>query len=167
MQEYTDMIPPVHRTVLHKLYERFEAASINWVVTGSLSFALQGVPITPNDIDIQCDKAGAYAIEQLFSVFVVREVSLLITEKMRSHFGVLKIDGIDIEIMGDLQKRKADEEWEELEDLAIYKHFLEFEGMQIPVLTLEYEYQAYMKLGRFERAQMLMNALQKKARGKI
>jgi hypothetical protein len=69
--------------------------------------------------------------------------------------------------MGDLQKRKADEEWEELEDLAIYKHFLEFEGMQIPVLTLEYEYQAYMKLGRFERAQMLMNALQKKARGKI
>jgi len=161
------MIPPVHRTVLHKLYEWFEAASIHWVLTGSLSFALQGVPVVPNDIDIQCDEAGAYAIGQLFADFVVREVSYLTSEKIRSHFGVLKMDGINVEIMGDLQKRKANGGWEDSLELDMYRHFIEFEGMHIPVLTLEYEYQAYMKLGRFERAQILMNAMQKRARGKI
>jgi hypothetical protein len=161
------MLPPTHRDVLHKLYAQLKDTSINWVVTGSLSFALQGVPITPNDIDLQSDKTGAYTIEQHFSEFVVRKVAFLPSEKICSYFGVLTIDGINVEIMGDLQKRKANGEWEEPVDLALYKHTVVFDGMHIPVLTLEYEYYAYMKLERFERAQMLMNTIQRKARGDI
>lgn len=159
------MIPPSHRNVLHRLYTQLKDTSINWVVTGSLSFALQGVPITPNDIDLQSDKAGAYAIEQHFSEFVVRQVAFLQSGKICSHFGVLMIDGINVEIMGDIQKRLESGEWEKPVDLTLYKHTIAFEGMQIPVLTLEYEYSAYMKLERFERAHMLVNTIQRKARG--
>jgi len=32
--------------------------------------------------------------------------------------------------------------------------------MRIPVLSLEYEYQAYLKLGRIEKAEMLRSWLQ-------
>lgn len=34
------------------------------------------------------------------------------------------------------------------------------DGMQIPVLSLEYEYQAYLKFGRVERAEILRKWLQ-------
>jgi hypothetical protein len=124
------------------------------VVTGSFGFALQGVPIEPNDIDIK-DKKGDYEIESLFCEFVIKPVRFSSAEKIRSYFGTLMIDGIEIEIMGDIQKRLAEGVWEEPVDLKQYKRVVEIEGVQVPVLSFEYEYQAYLKLGRIEKAKML------------
>ncbi len=149
------MIKPEYLCVLHKIYDRLKGKNVNWVITGSLGFALQGVPVEIHDIDIQTDKAGAYKIERLFSEFVSKRVRFSSTEKIRSHFGALIIDGIKVEIMGDIQKRLRDGNWENPVDLNKYKRFIEIEGMKIPVLSLEYEYQAYLKLGRTEKAEML------------
>jgi len=154
------VIDSTYLNVLHKIYTRLNGTNINWVATGSLSFALQGVPVSPNDIDIQTDEVGAYEIERCFSGFVAREVKFSAAEKIRSHFGALVINGIKVEIMGDIQKRLADGTWEEPVDLERYKRFVEVEGMHIPVLPLEYEYQAYIKLGRAEKAQMLKQVLE-------
>lgn len=44
-------------------------------------------------------------------------------------------------------------------DLAKYKWFLPFEGMQIPVLDLRYEVEAYRKMGRLEKAELLQRYL--------
>lgn len=145
------MIDSTYLNVLRKIYARLRRSNINWVVTGSLSFALQGVPITPNDIDVQTDKTGVYAIEHRFSEFVIRNVVFSSAERIRSHFGTLLIDGIKVEIMGDIQKRLDDGTWEDPVELKHHKQFIEVEGMQIPVLSLEYEYQAYLRLGRLER----------------
>jgi hypothetical protein len=40
-------------------------------------------------------------------------------------------------------------------NLECHKRVIEVEGMQVPVLSLEYEYQAYLKLARIEKAEML------------
>lgn len=149
------MIDPVYLNVLRQIHARLSNTDVNWVVTGSLGFALQGVPIQPNDIDIQTDKAGAYAVESLFSDVVTRSVKFSATERIQSHFGALQIDGIQVEIMGDIQKRGADGVWEEIVDPARYRLMVEIDGMLVPVLSLEYEYQAYLKFGRIERAKML------------
>jgi hypothetical protein len=141
--------------VLRKIYTQLKDTNVNWVVTGSLSFALQGIPVTPHDIDIQTDEAGAFEIERCFSEYVVRNVVFSSTDKIRSHFGALLIDGIEVELMGDIQKRLEGGSWEEPVDLEHHKRIVEVEGMYIPVLSLEYEYQAYLKMGRLERAQML------------
>lgn len=141
--------------VLRKIYKRLEGSGVNWVVTGSVGFALQGLPVEPHDIDIQADEAGAYEIEKLFSEFVTKKVSFSSAEKIRSHFGALQVDGVKVEIMGDIQKRNEDGSWDNPVDLHKYKHFVEIDGMTIPVLSLEYEHQAYMKLGRVEKAKML------------
>ena len=98
---------------------------------------------------------GAYEIESLFSDVVIRKVEFSATERIKSHFGALQIDGVEVEIMGDIQKRGADGVWEEIVDLAHYRQMVEIEGLLVPVLSLEYEYQAYLKLGRVERAKML------------
>ena len=153
------MINPIYLNVLRKIYIRLCNTNINWVITGSLGFALQGVPVEPHDIDVQTNKTGAYEIERLFSKFVDRKVAFSSTHVIRSHFGVLMIDGIKVEIMGDIQKRLDNGTWESPVDLKQHRKIVEIEGMQVPVLSLAYEYQAYMKLGRIDKAKMLKKYL--------
>lgn len=58
------MIRPEYLRVLRKIYDRLKNEKVNWGVTGSLSFALQEVPVEVHDIDIQTDKEGAYEIKR-------------------------------------------------------------------------------------------------------
>ncbi len=153
-------IDPTYLNILRQIYTRLKDSNINWVVTGSFGFALQNVPVTPQDIDLQTNEAGAYEIERLLSEHVTRNVAFSSVENIRSHFGALTIDGIKVEIMGDISKRLEDGTWEEPVDLERYKQFVQVEGMQVPVLSLEYEYQAYLKLGRLEKAQIMRKVLQ-------
>ena len=123
--------------------------------------ALQGVDVEINDIDIQTTHNGAYEIEFLLSEFVVEPVSYLISEKIRSHLGKLQITGIKVEIMGGIQKRLEDQTWEMPVNLEDHRCWLNIDKMHIPVLSLEFEYQAYLKLGRIEKAEILKNWLSK------
>jgi len=151
--------------VLEKIVSRLENKPIAWVVTGSLGMALQGVPVQVHDIDIQTDKDGAYEIERCLAEYVVEPVRYSQSERIRSHFGMVEIDGIKVEIMGDIQKRLGDESWEEPVKVERYRRWVEVGGMRIPVLSLEYEYQAYLKLGRSEKAEMLRMWLQRPEAG--
>lgn len=107
------MIALTYLSVLRKTYTRLDDDGVSWVVTGSLGFALQGVSVEVHDIDIQADKEGAYEIERRLSEFVSTKVALSSTERIRSDFGTLMIDGIKVEIMGDIQKRLEDGSWED------------------------------------------------------
>jgi hypothetical protein len=49
----------------------------------------------------------------------------------------------------------VDGSWEEPVDLKQHKRVVEIQGMQVPVLPLEYEYRTYLKLGRIDKAEML------------
>lgn len=159
------MIDMSYAKALRRIYTSLQDKPVSWVVAGSLSFALQGVPVTPDDIDLQTDLAGALAIEQYLSKHVVQKVKYSPTEKVRSHLGELSLNGVKVKIMGDVQKRQEDGSWEKPADLAQYKQYIEFRGMTIPVLALEYEYEAYLKLERFEKAAMLKEALQDRSNG--
>jgi hypothetical protein len=149
------MIPPSHLNALRVIYHHLQNTDIHWALTGSFSFALQGVPVEPHDIDLQTDRDGAYAIERLFHEHVVRSVAYWATPAMRSHFGFMEIAGVKVEIMGAIQKHLADGTWEEPVNVEQYRRFVNVENMQIPVLSLEYEYQAYTIIGRLEKARLL------------
>jgi hypothetical protein len=153
---------PEHLRALRTIIGRLRDSSVDWALTGSCSFAVQGLPVQPNDIDIQTDKEGAYEIEWLFSTEVVEKVRFLESDKVRSYFGALMIDEVRIEIMGDIEKRESDGSWGKPVELDHYKIFVEYEGMQVPVLLLEYECEAYKALGRRDRAKMLNNWLSQK-----
>ncbi|MGC8959956.1 MAG: nucleotidyltransferase domain-containing protein [Chloroflexia bacterium] len=155
MRPYIEMIPRLHLEVLCKVRTRLEGCPAPWAVTGSLGMALQGVPVEVHDIDIQTDREGAYEIERRLAEFVVRPVCFSEAERIRSHLGRLEIDDLQVEIMGDLQKRLEDGRWEEPVPIEPHRRWVEVEGVQVPVLSLEYELQAYLKLGRSDRAEML------------
>lgn len=148
-------IPPAHRAALRQLHERLAANGLPWAVTGSLGFALQGVPVAVRDIDIQTDRDGAYRIAALFAASVTLPVAYHADERIRSHFGTLTLDGVAVEIMGAVQKRLADGAWEDPVDIAQHRQFVAFEGLRVPVLSLAYECQAYRRLGRLEKAALL------------
>lgn len=153
------MIEPSHLKALTILYTRLKNTAINWAFTGSLGFALQGVPVEPHDIDVQTDEAGAFAIEQLCSEYVVSPVKFWASERMQSHFGVLAIEDITVEIMGGIQKLREDSMWEEPIEIEQHRRFVQVEDMLIPVLSLEYEYQAYLMMGRVEKAQLIQETI--------
>ena len=48
---------------------------------------------------------------------------------------------------------------EHLHTLRTLYERLPVDGMSVPVITLEYEYEAYLRLGRSERAQLLRDWL--------
>lgn len=151
------MIPEKLLEVFQRIYRRLRGEEINWVLTGSLAFAMQGLALTPRDIDIQTDRDGAYRFGELFAEFVTHPVGTdRAGERVRSHFGDFVIEGVQVQVMGDLQKRESPEqEWEAPTDLEKHKRWLEFRGMRVPVFDLAYEAEAYRKMGRLERAELL------------
>ena len=62
--------------------------------------------------------------------------------------------------MGDLQKKLSDGTWEDPVNPQDHLDWVMFEGLRLPVLSLEYEYRAYLKLGRLEKAEQLRRHLE-------
>ena len=147
-------------SVFRLLHATLTPHDIHWALTGSLAFAFQGLPVTPHDIDLQTDEVGAYMIEGLFVLAMTRPVRLSATDTIRSHFGALEIDGVKVEIMGDMQHRGDDGRWERPPDLEALIRFIDVVDMRVPVLALEHEYQAYLKMGRADRAAQLKALIQ-------
>ena len=154
------MIESAYLNALREIYLRLEDYQLSWAVTGSLGLALQGMVVEIHDIDIQTSQPGSYEIESLLSEYVVQAVHYKPSERIRSHFGSLVIAGIKVEIMGAVQHLITDQVWEEPVNVEKYRHRVNFDGMQIPVLSLEYEYQAYLGLGRIEKADKIKQWLE-------
>jgi hypothetical protein len=154
------MIQDQFLRALRTFHLRLETSGVNWVVTGSLGMALQGMDIAVHDMDIQTDKAGAYEIEWRLSEYAVKPVRYTASDRMRSYLGLLELDGVQVEVMGDIQKRLGDQTWEEPVRVERYKQWVDIDGLRIPVLSLDYEYEAYRAMGRSEKAEMLRKWLE-------
>lgn len=159
------MIPDSHLRVLRHVVNRLHGSPVAWVVTGSLGIALQGVPVAVHDMDIQTDERGAYEIERRLAEFVVQPVRYKESERIRSHLGALEIDGVKVELMGDVQKLLADGSWEESGSIERHRRWVELDEMRVGVLALEYEYEAYLRLGRRDKVELLGEWLRRKGGG--
>lgn len=167
-------LPASFLPVLQQLNARLPGETLLWAITGSTAFALRGLPFTPNDIDLQTDAANAYAVANLLQEFVVQPVTFSGTDRIRSHFGQVQMNGVKVEIMGDVEKwvngsldKLNDVEqpgtgfWEPPPNLAQHREFVQLDGMALPVLSLAYECKAYEKMGRLETAVILQQWLEK------
>lgn len=150
-------------SVIRRLNDRLEGKGLEWAIVGSFGLAIRGATIVPRDIDIMTNKVGAYEIERMFSKHVVSPVSLKSNDMIKSHFGELDIDGVKVEIMGDFQIRLNDGSWQKPPDLANLIEIEPLDELCIPVLSLEWEFDSYSKLGRVERAETVKGIMIDKA----
>ncbi|MDY6764647.1 MAG: hypothetical protein SV377_03020 [Halobacteria archaeon] len=152
-------VPESHLEVLRKIDGALSESEVNWALTGSVGHALQGVPVEPDDIDIQTDESGVRDLTNVLSGYVTEDMRYVVSENMKSYLAELEINGIEVEVMGDVQKRLEGGEWEPVIDVNEHKKVVDVEGMEVPVLSLEYEYKAYKRLGRDGRAEMIKEVL--------
>ena len=146
--------------VLGLIAEQLRGTSITWAVTGSCSLALQGVPVAVHDIDLRTTAKDAYTLEALFRPYQKRPVSFASTGSVQSHFGALEINGIQVEIIGDMQHRLPDGTWEPIVDMNRFKVWVALEDIELPVMSLPFLYEAYQLLGRTDKVALLKNWLE-------
>jgi hypothetical protein len=155
------MLPEGHFAALRKIVARIGNHPITWALTGSTSMALQGMPLEVHDIDIQTDKIGAYELDRILSDYAVVPVRFLLSERIHSHFGEFIIDGIEVEVMGDMEKLLDDGNWEPPVRIEEHRLWVESEGLRIPVISLEHEVEAYAKMGRLEKSGLIQDWLKR------
>jgi len=123
----------------------------NWAIDGSSSLALQGIDVMPNDVDILTDKDGAYEIQETFKEFIVKPVSRSSNARYESHYGVLSLGGVRVEIMGDL-KVFRNGQWSSLQNPETVKvKKVRFLGMEIPAVSVETQVESGYFLERIKR----------------
>jgi hypothetical protein len=152
------------RATLFSFHDQLAESDIAWAVTASANLMLQGLDVTPGDIDIVTAADGAYRIEELFSEHVVRpvqppEIAVDDEKGIRSHYGAISIDGVEVELMGALEHR-IDGEWVSIGDVAENRTVVERDGRDIPVMPLDHELASYRNFGDEERVALLETQLE-------
>ncbi len=135
--------------------------AVNWALTGSVAHRLQGANVTCGDVDVQTDEPGAYDVARRLAPWMVVPVELWESGAMRSHFGRASFDdlGVEVEIMGAVQKRHQGGPWSAPTDPSDHRRVVPVGSAQVPVLSLEYEADAYDAIGRPDRARLLRELL--------
>jgi len=120
---------------------------LHWTVMGSLSLALQGVHINPKDIDILTDEQGALQIGALLEEYEVEPINFSRTEVFESHYGLYFIEGVKVEVMGNLRVQ-VDGKWVPLSSGLKFPLFVQQNSLNIPVSPLRDQLLFYEQLGR-------------------
>jgi predicted nucleotidyltransferase len=150
--------------VLKIILRKLKNKKIKWVVVGSTSLALQGVKISPKDIDILTNKEGAFRMNEIFKDYRVKPVRFSQRKFFSSYFGRFKIEGVRVDIMGNL-KARIGQKWVPLTK-RLYSHtFVKLGKEKIPVPFLEDQLEVYKKVKRkknIERVKKIEEFLKKK-----
>ena len=144
---------PRWRGVLREIVRQLDSAGVIYAVVGGTSLALHGLPLRVKDIDIETDVAGAYRFAELFVDRVVEPVAWKESSLYRSHFGRFNFDGVDVEVMGRLQRREGDA-WVPTE--VAHTETIHLEGAPVKASWLEEEALAYIRRGRLDRAALCL-----------
>ena len=126
---------------------------MRYTVVGGTSLALHGLPLPVKDLDIETDPDGAYRFAELFAAHIVEPVALKEGRSYRSHFGRFDFDGVQVEVMGRLERREGDG-WVPTE--VVNTESIDLEGMPVRISWLEEEMLAYIRRGRLDRAALCL-----------
>lgn len=124
--------------------DKFRKHDINLVLVGSLSLALQGIEIEPNDIDVLTSKEGALMCNSILKEFVVKPVKWSQTEKYDSYFGRFRIEGVQVDIMGEFKVKEGDK-WVDLTTRLKKPKYVQIRSLKIPVSPLDEQLKSYEK----------------------
>lgn len=110
--------------------------------------ALQVVNVTPGDIDIITDKAGAYKINEILKDYESKKVEFRKIDTFQSYLGEFYINNVKIEVMGEFQE-KANQKWHFDSKARLSSPvIIQFGGMQLPVSSLLLQLRSYESSAR-------------------
>lgn len=139
--------------VLRIISKKLGGKNINWCLVGSTNLALQGIEIEPNDIDIITDKQGAYEIGELLREYETRPVQYQEVGTFAGYKGKFKINNIEIEVIGELKIKNV------YKSIVGHIIMVKIDSLVLPCMELKSEYEAYTRLGRKEKAELIRQKL--------
>jgi hypothetical protein len=143
--------------------KEMETSNVRWVLAGSLSLALQGVKVEPNDIDLLTDRRGAFRINAILKKYEKKEVTYSETEKVSSFLGIFEIQGVKVEVMGAYRERQG-ARWVSLSKRLENPRIIGIDGVRIPVSPIEDQLASYRRSKRPKDVEKVEEILQS-ARG--
>lgn len=156
-------LPELHAKVLSVLVSRIPPAEYSWALTGSAGLRLQGVDLPAHDLDLQTDSKIIYLLEKELAEFMKVSVHIWETEHTLSYHGQAEIEGLQVELLGDVRHRNVNGAWGAPLEIRSVLVWVEWRGLQIPVLSLTHEAVAYERMGRAQKAELIRAAIHKEA----
>ncbi len=150
-------------TVLHRIVPAMFKHQQPWALLGSTGSHLQGLPVEPPDIDIATTLAGAYLMAGCLIDYMRAPVRYGQTPNYASYFGVFEVDGVRVEVMGNLVVSGEDGVIDTVEHFARWNdrvRLVKVDGMNVPCVPLEWQLVANLLIGRVERAQIIADFFQ-------
>lgn len=148
-------LPAHFESALRIILEQLADLPEGWALTGSVGMVLQGLPFEVHDIDLQTSPLGAFQIQQRLEAWMTVAVRQVESPVMRSLLGKAVVQGVEVEIIGGVQKRLENGDWEEPVNVAEHRRWVNWQGQRVPALALEYEVEAYRRMGRLEKAEKI------------
>ena len=153
-------LPEPHTSALLTLLQRVPPDEVTWVLTGSAGLRLRGVDVPVHDLDVQSNPAGVDEIVRRLPEAVRIQPTWSAGARIRSYYGTMELDGLKVELMGNIQRLMPDGSWSQVIDLIAFRSWVSWQNLRVPVLDLAYEAQAYEELGRTEKAVAIRAVLQ-------
>lgn len=163
MQKAIFDLPEQHTQVLTFLINRMPPLQHLWALTGSAGLRLQGVDLPVHDLDLQTDAKTVFLLEKELAEYMRVPVHLWESEHTRSYHGQAEIHGLQVELLGDIRHRLPDAGWGMPLDLESMLVWVRWRELEIPVLSLAHEAEAYEKMGRLHKAKLIRSAIRKEA----
>lgn len=151
-------LPESHAQILCKLVWLMPPKEYVWALTGSAGLRLQGVDTPVNDIDIQTDKNTVYELEKKLADYMQVAVHPWESEHTFSLHGQAEMNGIMVELIGDIKHRQPGGSWEDAEDISANRIWVSWRELEIPVFPLDFEARAYAKMGRNDKVRLIREA---------
>jgi hypothetical protein len=136
-----------------------------YAIRGTASLILQGYDMNVDDIDILCDKETALKCNDLLKNQLIKKVKYKKSEKFRSYFGKFKVNGIQVEIMGEWEIKqrssKLAEQWtkpfnaskDEVRNIKV-------KSKKVKVTKVETELKVFASMGRWNAFHKIKKQLQ-------
>ncbi len=154
-------LPDLQAAVLSLLVTQIIPADCLWALTGSAGLRLQGVDLSVHDLDLQTDAKTIYLLQEKLAPFMKVPVHIWETEHTHSCHAQAEIDGLQVELLGDVCHRGAEGAWQLPLDIPSVLVRVEWRGLQIPVLSLAHEALAYERMGRSQKAELIRAVIRK------
>lgn len=143
------------RTLIRRIVPALFMHQQPWALIGSTASSLQGLPVEPPDIDIATSIPGAYLISGCLIDYMRNPVRYGETENYASHFGIFDIEGVRVEVMGDLIIRGVGGVIDTTEHFTRWSEkvrVVNVDGIGVPCVPLEWQLVANLIIGRYDRS---------------
>ena len=161
------MLPAQVRRALSTLLERLQGSAIEWRLGGSVALALQGLEISPRDIDLFLPRGDAARLmAETLEEFLESPPHRRASEPFTSYRGHCRIEGMEIDLIGELVIETPQGSVELGTDSLLWRQesSLPFQGWKVPSIPLEIQLVTYYLMPkREERINQIVSLLEERA----